>query len=87
MRRTASRILLENVGVRVERVQDISEADARAEGAHECDPITPREVLLAGRSQQGSYVLHYRDICEQINSAGSWEANPWVRIVEFRRVA
>lgn len=87
MRRTANRILLEIVGVRVERLQDISEADARAEGARECDPVTGREVLLAGRSQRRNYVLHYRDIWEQINGASSWEANPWVWVIEFRRVA
>jgi hypothetical protein len=86
MRRTASRILLEIVGVRVEPLQNISEADARAEGACECDPVTGRKVLLAGGSQRGSYVLHFRDIWEQINGAGSWEANPWVWVIKFRGV-
>lgn len=86
MPRAASRIDLEVTGVRVERLQDISEADARAEGARECDPISGREVLLAGASQRGSFVLHYRDIWEQINGAGSWAANPWVWCVSFRRI-
>ena len=86
MPRAASRIDLEVTGVRVERLQDISEADARAEGARECDPVSGREVLLAGPSQRGSFVLHYRDIWEQINGAGSWDANPWVWVVMFRRV-
>lgn len=85
MPRWASRILLDVTGVRVERLQDISEADARAEGAKECDPVSGREVLLAGPSQRGSFVLHYRDIWEQINGAGSWDANPWVWVVEFAR--
>lgn len=86
MPRWASRINLEVTGVRVERLQDISEADARAEGARECDPVSGREVLLAGPSQRGSFVLHYRDIWEQINGVGSWAANPWVWCVSFRRV-
>lgn len=86
MPRWASRILLEVTGVRVERLQDISEADARAEGARECDPVSSREVLLAGPSQRGSFVLHYRDIWQQINGEGSWDANPWVWVVEFERV-
>lgn len=85
MPRDASRITLEVTGVRVERLQEISEADARAEGARECDPVSGREVLLAGPSQRGSYALHYRDIWEQINGAGSWAANPYVWVVEFRR--
>ena len=86
MPRTASRITLEITGVRVERLQEISEADARAEGARECDPVSGREVLLAGPSQRGSFVLHYRDIWEKINGEGSWEANPWVWVVEFKKV-
>lgn len=86
MPRWASRITLVVTGVRVERLQDISEADAQAEGARECDPVSGREVLLAGPSQRGSFVLHYRDIWEQINGAGSWEANPWVWVVEFKRL-
>ncbi|MEJ7685670.1 MAG: hypothetical protein WKG52_00975 [Variovorax sp.] len=86
MPRAASRIDLEVTGVRVERLQDISEADARAEGARECDYASGREVLLAGASQRGSFVLHYRDIWERINGLGSWAANPWVWVVEFKRV-
>ncbi len=87
MPRWASRITLEIVSICVERLQDISEADARAEGARECDPVSGREVLLAGPSQRGSYVLHYRDIWEQINGPGSWALNPWVWVVEFKRIA
>lgn len=86
MPRWASRITLAVTGVRVERLQDISEADAMAEGARECDPVSGREVLLAGPSQRGSFVLHYRDIWEQINGPDSWAANPWVWVVNFKRV-
>lgn len=86
MPRAASRIDLKITGARVERLQDISEADARAEGARECDPVSGREVLLAGSNQRGSFVLHYRDIWKQINGLDSWAANPWVWVVEFRRL-
>lgn len=86
MCRWMSRILLEVVSVRVERLHDISEADARAEGARECDPVSGREVLLAGPSQRGSYVLHYRDIWETINGPSSWDLNPWVWVVVFKKI-
>lgn len=86
MPRAASRITLEITGVRVERLQDISEEDARAEGARECDPVSGREVMLAGPSQRGSFVLHYRYLWDSINGKGSWNANPWVWVIEFSRV-
>lgn len=84
MPRWASRILLEITGVRVERLQDISESDARAEG-----------VTIEGR-HKGGYcageflppsIRAYRDLWESINGADGWDANPWVWVVEFRRVA
>lgn len=87
MPRRASRITLEITGVRVERLQDISEADAQAEGARECDPVSGREVLLAGQSQRGSFILHFRQLWESINGPGSWDLNPWVWVIEFKRVA
>jgi hypothetical protein len=74
MPRKFSRITLEVTDVRVERLQDISEADAKAEG---CGPAT-------------AYPHQYRDayaaLWEQINGPGSWAANPWVWVVEFKRV-
>jgi hypothetical protein len=86
MPRWASRITLEVTGVRWERLQDISEADAMAEGARECDLVSGREVLLAGPSQRGSFVKHYRDIWQQINGPESWAANPWVWVIEFKKI-
>ena len=73
MPRAASRILLEIVGVRIERLQEIGPDDALAEG------IGP-----VGRG--GDPVLAYRSVWERINGAGSWDANPWVWAVEFRRL-
>lgn len=87
MPRWASRITLEITAVRVERLQDISETDAQAEGAKECDPVSGREVLLAMPSQRGSFVMHYRHIWDEINGPGSWAANPWVWVVEMERAA
>ena len=88
MPRAASRITLEVTGVRVERLQDISEADALAEGV--AIPPTPAEY----RDACGELVLPsrrtareaYRVLWEQINGPESWVANPWVWAVSFRRV-
>lgn len=81
MPRWASRITLEVTGVRVERLQDISKADALAEGAnvHPDHHNKPRSSIY-------SPVQAYRDLWESINGPGSWDANPWVWVVEFRRV-
>lgn len=77
MPRVASRINLEVTGVRVERLQDISEADAIAEGA---------EWGACGAPQEGSYKAGYAQLWESINDPGSWDANPWVWVVEFKKV-
>jgi len=87
MPRWASRILLEVVSVRVERLNECSEADALAEGVRgePCDHIrlSCEEIGCCGPTAQGMYAA----LWEQINGAGSWDANPWVWVVEFRRVA
>jgi hypothetical protein len=87
MPRWASRLTLEITGVRVERLQDISEADAVAEG------VTPKwEPGCSGRLMEalGGFSFRpaasaYADLWESINGPGSWEANPWVWVVEFKR--
>lgn len=72
MPRRLSRITLEITGIRVERVQDISQADAIAEG-------TPPIKGLAERDA-------YQVLWESINGAESWAANPWVWVIEFKKV-
>lgn len=80
MPRWASRITLEVTGVRVERLQEISEADARAEGCAGGHGAIPEYGYSA------SPVEHYGFLWEQINGPGSWSANPWVWVIEFARV-
>lgn len=72
MPRVACRIQLEITSVRVERLQDINEADALAEGA---TPEATDEAINA-----------YRMLWESLNGPDSWLANPWVWVVEFKRV-
>lgn len=73
MPQTLSRITLEVVAVRVERLQDISRGDCMAEGC----PFPN----MAGQTDP---VAWYQELWESINGAGSWAANPWVWVVEFR---
>lgn len=89
MPRWASRILLEVTDVRVQRLQDISEADATAEGT----PCYVCGGVLDGRREADCHCFHrkatasdYRCLWEQINSADSWDANPWVWAISFKRI-
>ncbi|MFM9880682.1 MAG: hypothetical protein ACKVOO_09780 [Burkholderiaceae bacterium] len=94
MPRAASRITLEVTGVRVERLQDISEADAIAEGIESLSYggiTTWRNYSLTDKLASVSPMLEspidsYRTLWECINGPGSWDANPWVWVVEFKRV-
>lgn len=90
MPRWASRITLEVTGVRVERLQDITEDQARAEGADE--NVLPL-IKVQASSPMAARPAVYRDhrdifsaLWESINGAGSWDANPWVWLVEFNRI-
>ncbi|WP_254916065.1 hypothetical protein [Pandoraea sp. PE-S2T-3] len=89
MPRSMCRLVLEITGVRVERLNSISEADARAEGS-EAIGITfrddadgkPRKIESLG----GVYRDGFRILWESISGPGSWDANPWVWVIEFKRV-
>jgi hypothetical protein len=86
MPRWASRIQLEITDIRVERLNDISEEDAIAEGV---------EIKVKRIVKPYSYPIQYvpiapvdwyKDLWEQINGADSWNANPWVWAINFRRI-
>lgn len=76
MPRWASRITLEITDVRVERLQDISAQDCVAEGVR--TTMREHDAVMDLRDQYG-------DLWESINGPGSWDANPWVWVVEFKR--
>lgn len=82
MPRWASRITLEITGIRVERLQDISESDALAEGAYQWWG----ELDDDAASKINGHRNAYRALWESINGPGSWAANPCVWVVEFRRM-
>lgn len=87
MLRAASRIDLEVTGVRVERLQDISEADAIAEGLVPQHNDPGAWGLPDGSHYHGKDPrISYWSLWEAINGPGSAEANPWVWVVEFKRI-
>jgi len=77
MPRTASRILLEITDVRVERLNTISFADAQAEGW---------QSMINARPNDYDPISWYKRLWAEINGDGSWNANRWVWVVEFRMV-
>lgn len=81
MPRWASRITLEITDVRVERLQEISEQDARAEGV---DDLTSPAALAAGWCVKPRRA--FRRIWESIHGSDSWDSNPWVWAITFERV-
>ncbi|WP_209435172.1 hypothetical protein, partial [Yersinia pekkanenii] len=104
MPRWASRINLLITGVRVERLQDISEQDAMAEG------ITAKEVIIETRYEGGGHVEitaerfffvggddegyesaeeAFAELWDSIygqKEGESWQANPWVWVINFERM-
>ena len=81
MFRRDSRILLEITDVRVERLQDISRADIRAEGLL-CPPELASDDVSP--NYRDWYPAAWRELWE--STGGDWNANPWVWVVEFKRV-
>lgn len=89
MPRALSRITLEIEMVRVERLNEISEGDAIAEGCSRMD-----NGFFAGEPHKikgtptccTSPEIAYARLWESINGVGSWAENPWVWVIKFRRI-
>ncbi|EAN4677860.1 hypothetical protein EHN46_02590 [Salmonella enterica] len=85
MPRRASRITLEITDVRVERVQDISQRDAIAEGG------PPDHPSFSKISQEMGFIDWPRSWFAQtwwgIYGREAWNTNPWVWAITFRRIA
>ena len=89
MPRWASRITLEITNVRVERLQDISEEDAKAEGVpiddSPCDHARQRceDIGCLGPGYRSSFCDRWEDIN---GKKYPWSSNPWVWCISFRRI-
>ncbi|HIF6270565.1 hypothetical protein [Raoultella ornithinolytica] len=85
MPRWASRILLEITDVRVERLNSISQEDAQAEGLE----LTGWRPTYSDPDSGGEVITPYDNFAElwsSIYGDESWQANPWVWVIEFKRV-
>jgi hypothetical protein len=92
MPRWASRISLRVTAVRVERLRDINEDDAKAEGATERaagwsmdwsnggKPVSDHEIAL--RSARWAFASYWNSI----NGPDAWDANPWVSVTTFEGI-
>jgi hypothetical protein len=97
MPRWASRVLLEVTEVRVERLNDISEVDAKAEGApfvcemcgNDLDTPEGEEIHFGCDDSDCEHVSHlegFRRLWQSINGPESWDLNPWVWVVSFKKI-
>lgn len=80
MPRWACRILLEITGVRVERLQDISDEQAKAEGLRAWRMTGDGGYSDDGESARDQFIDLWR------STGGNWDANPWVWVIEVKRV-
>lgn len=102
MPRVASRITLEITGVRVERLQDITEGDVVSEGFTMLSKDQARTFKF-GIADSDGYPGNddtgwawadwcgdakdaYRKLWQSINGPGSWNTNPWVWVIDFNRI-
>lgn len=92
MPRWASRLTLRITGVRIERLQDISDEDALAEGCSGHDPEPADEggtiYAMKGRGSAPSPRAHFWHVWDEAYGGGekAWARNPWVWVIEFERV-
>lgn len=91
--REASRITLEITGVRVERLSSISEEDSASEGVGSAVWFAAKGVpeekwtsLGEHGAYRASHINSFASLWESIYGADSWQANPWVWVIEFKRV-
>ncbi|HHQ5760433.1 TPA: hypothetical protein ACSRHF_000910 [Klebsiella variicola subsp. variicola] len=87
MPRWASRILLEITDVRVERLNAISEEDARAEGIIDGGCLNCGEPEPCGcANQEPDATDAFAYLWQSIYGQENWNANPWVWVIEFKRI-
>lgn len=93
MPRKYSRIDLEIVGVRIEKLHDITEDDAKAEGIepkewhwvpHPLKPVS--KPKFSGGWSACTHLKAFQNLWSKINGEDSWAKNPWVWVISFKRI-
>jgi hypothetical protein len=92
MPRWASRITLEITDVRVQRLRELSESEAEAEGVEFCSDAMDFGKTVGGylhnHVQGGSYFAAFIKLWNKINGKKhSWESNPWVWVIQFEKLS
>ncbi|HEC2043592.1 TPA: morphogenetic protein [Klebsiella oxytoca] len=86
MPRWASRITLEITDVRVERLNSIHDVDAMREGIQNLTTCSHADFGIPGVVNAQHPVRAFQLLWESIYGADNWKANPWVWVIEFKRV-
>ena len=96
MPRWAARTVLDIVDIRVERLNEISADDAKAEGISPCietvsgHPLTYKDYTNCKTPRMDCFLDPIQSFCtlwESINGKGSWKENPWVWVIEFKMLS
>lgn len=87
MPKEAARIFLEITNVRVERLQDITQTDAEKEGVLIDDEGLACMNYISNEFDMFPPEESFRTLWQSINGPESWEANPWVWVIEFKKVS
>ncbi len=79
MPKIACRLFLQITNIRVERLQDITEQDAKNEGAKHDRAVGYGQI-------GGSHREGFINLWQSINGEQSWQQNPWVWVIEFKKI-
>jgi hypothetical protein len=86
MPRWASRITLEIVSVRVERLNDITDVGAKAEGCRTGESLDDGYNTSINALEAFMYLWHRINGKKGECVMDTWRVNPWVWVIEFKRV-
>lgn len=86
MPRVACRLVLEVTDVRVERLQDITENDAKAEGVTINERLASKKINPKSRFQRTRHIKAFERLWDDLNvkRGYGWDQNPWVWVITFR---
>ncbi|MDV3662455.1 hypothetical protein CMU51_00070 [Elizabethkingia anophelis] len=86
MPREAARFFLKIKNIRIEKLHDISENDAKSEGAEKLINLYP-QINQFKESRYPNYRTGFLKVWIEINNEESWKSNPWVFVYEFEKVS